>query len=70
MEALIKCLNYCTIHNFEKTSSFIEFPMASNKIEELVGKYDADFVLPIKDDFSALLSIFLAAKELQINSLY
>ena len=48
----------------------LQFPLACNKIEDNVRKYDADFVQDFKDDFGTLLSLFKVAKILEIETLY
>ena len=67
---LIKAIEYCKLHNFEKIMNTIQFPLECNDIEDNVGKYDAEFVLPMKDDFASLLSLFKLAKVLEMPTLY
>ena len=70
MAAAISAIEYCKLHNYEKIMNTIQFPLECNNIEDNVGKYDAEFVQPMKDDFASLLSLFKLAKALEMSALY
>ena len=68
--AVISAIEYCKLHNYEKIINTIQFPLECNNIEDNIGKYDAEFVEPMKDDFASLLSLFKLAKALEMTTLY
>ncbi len=51
VKAVEKALEYCIVHNFEKTMNPIQHPLECNRIEENVSQYDAKYIYPIKDNF-------------------
>ena len=68
--SVIAAIEYCKLHNYEKIMNTIQFPLECNNIEDNIGKYDAEFVEPMKDDFASLLSLFKLAKVLEMTTLY
>ncbi len=70
MVLIKKAIEYCEMHNYEKASLLIQFPMSSRHLEDNVSKYDYQFLLPYLDSFDSLLSLFKVAKAMQIDSLY
>ena len=70
MSSVMKAIEYCKLHSYEKIMNTLQFPLECNNIEDNIGKYDAEFVEPMKEDFASLLSLFKVAKALEMTSLY